>query len=279
MYMTPYVLKVAQWLLTQAGGKLFNTVTDDLAVKMGVKPELLTVPKTRVLLEDYLQRLEDRLAQRVIARLDEDRLIKLKSGIVQLKRSSRTTVQRESLVYALSNFSDIISLPEQGETGGFPNAQLRSIAFLGIAAAHIALQDSKSVIAENIAAAVYADSSTADQWLGEDFVRNLLIHNPNFRSPSIAQQLPKVAPTPQSQTAKALPSTKSFPTAGRTLLTYRGHNTPVSMVAWSPDGRYIASAAGGRNYLAKDQTVQVWDTATRKEVVKYQGHSDDVIFF
>lgn len=174
MSMTPYILKATQWLLAQSAGKIFTMVTDDLAVKMGIKPEPLPGRRTRLLLEEYLQRLEDRLAKRVIARLDEDRLIKLKSGIVQLKRSSSTTAQRESLVNALNNFSYIISLPEQGETGGFPNAQLRSIAFLGIAAVHVALRDPKRVIAENIAAAVYADAATAEQWLGKDIVRGLL---------------------------------------------------------------------------------------------------------
>ena len=42
------------------------------------------------------------------------------------------------------------------------------------------------------------------------------------------------------------------PTATTTLLfTYHGHRNNISGVAWSPDGRYIASTA-------YDNTVQVW---------------------
>jgi hypothetical protein len=75
---------------------------------------------------------------------------------------------------AQSKFSVVAHWPEQGQTGGFSNAHLRSIAFLGLAAVHMELQDSSDVIAEDIGAAVYADSATAEQWLGKDIVRRLL---------------------------------------------------------------------------------------------------------
>jgi WD40 repeat protein len=38
---------------------------------------------------------------------------------------------------------------------------------------------------------------------------------------------------------------------GNTIFTYRGHSKEVSSVAWSPNGKRIASAS-------YDQTVQVW---------------------
>jgi WD40 repeat protein len=51
--------------------------------------------------------------------------------------------------------------------------------------------------------------------------------------------------------------------------TYQGHSDYVSAVAWSPDGKRIASASG-------DHTVQVWDATDGSHVYIYRGHSSDV---
>jgi WD40 repeat protein len=52
-------------------------------------------------------------------------------------------------------------------------------------------------------------------------------------------------------------------------MSYDGHTNEVNTVAWSPDGRYIASGSS-------DQTVQVWDARTGSLLVTYKGHSDVV---
>jgi WD40 repeat protein len=52
-----------------------------------------------------------------------------------------------------------------------------------------------------------------------------------------------------------------------THITYTGHSSYVSAVAWSPDGTHIASASG-------DGTVQVWDALTGGHVYTYRGHAD-----
>ena len=51
--------------------------------------------------------------------------------------------------------------------------------------------------------------------------------------------------------------------------TYQGHSDYVSAVAWSPDGKRIASGSG-------DHTVQVWDASNGSHVYTYRGHDSDV---
>ena len=52
--------------------------------------------------------------------------------------------------------------------------------------------------------------------------------------------------------------------------TYHGHTAYVSGLAWSPDGKRIASASG-------DGTVQVWDALNGGHVLTYRGHSSDAL--
>ncbi len=55
-----------------------------------------------------------------------------------------------------------------------------------------------------------------------------------------------------------------------TILTvYQGHTNAVWAVAWSPDGKYIASGSD-------DCTVQVWDPMTGHRRCMYTEHDSDV---
>src|SRR5258708_25770664 len=58
-------------------------------------------------------------------------------------------------------------------------------------------------------------------------------------------------------------------TSGKRVLTYTGHSQSIdlSALAWSPDGKYLAS--GGT-----DQTVQIWDATTGEHLLTYSGHAN-----
>jgi WD40 repeat protein len=50
---------------------------------------------------------------------------------------------------------------------------------------------------------------------------------------------------------------------------FRGHADGVRTVAWSPDGRYVASAG-------RDMTVQVWEVTTGTVIYTYHRHVDEI---
>jgi WD40 repeat protein len=56
---------------------------------------------------------------------------------------------------------------------------------------------------------------------------------------------------------------------GRELLTLAGHPLPTTRLAWSSDGKRLATAS-------EDQTVKVWDAGTGQELRTLKGHLDAI---
>jgi len=48
-----------------------------------------------------------------------------------------------------------------------------------------------------------------------------------------------------------------------------GHDKTITVLAWSPDGRYLASGS-------KDQTIKVWDASRGQLLQTYTEHADEV---
>jgi WD40 repeat protein len=77
----------------------------------------------------------------------------------------------------------------------------------------------------------------------------------------------------QKSTSNLPPPITPTPTSlsiGPLRYMYKGHSGWVNGVAWSPEGKRIASGSD-------DKTVQVWDATNGGNVFTYRGHSDGVL--
>jgi WD40 repeat protein len=66
---------------------------------------------------------------------------------------------------------------------------------------------------------------------------------------------------------------------GKKIRLVQGHELSISSIAWSPDGRILASGDGHQFGGRKDksvQTIRLWDTATGNELKRISGFDSDV---
>ncbi len=86
---------------------------------------------------------------------------------------------------------------------------------------------------------------------------------------STGQSQPHLCPASQQTVRKKTPRPADL-IEGRpqdnTLHICQGHSGRITAVAWSPDGKYLASAS-------YDKTVLVWNATNGKQLLMYQGHT------
>jgi WD40 repeat protein/tRNA A37 threonylcarbamoyladenosine biosynthesis protein TsaE len=62
---------------------------------------------------------------------------------------------------------------------------------------------------------------------------------------------------------------------GKWITTLKGHNNTLNGLAFSPDGKMLASGGGGFGG-SKDNTVRLWDVESHKQVAEIEGHTSSV---
>lgn len=164
------IATIVSWFAQPAAQALFTIAQTAVQQRLGLSSSSDPASQGEPLLEKYLQKL--------IARLDEDRIAKLYGAFSKLRDASKSVTRQSLLSLALDGFHEIARIPEQGMTGNQPNAELRCMAFVGMVASYTLLHDRRELIEEKMIEAVSADAVIASQWLGEEIVREILVRLP-----------------------------------------------------------------------------------------------------
>src|SRR6266581_3259350 len=72
-----------------------------------------------------------------------------------------------------------------------------------------------------------------------------------------------------SDPARSISREKAEPSARPELVLQTGHAMRVDGIAFSPDGQLLASGSA-------DNTIKLWDTASKREVRTFAGHTGGI---
>jgi eukaryotic-like serine/threonine-protein kinase len=101
----------------------------------------------------------------------------------------------------------------------------------------------------------------------ERVVEKALAKNPEQRFASVEEFATAFEQVCMAE--KVVQQVNTGPSLGTRHSTYRNHSAAVTSVAWSPDGKLIASASA-------DKTVHVWNAQGKKRLTTYREHSKQV---
>ena len=101
----------------------------------------------------------------------------------------------------------------------------------------------------------------------DQVIQKALAKNPEQRFANVLEFARAFEQTCQAEVAKQ--STGSTFPLGKLFTTYRKHSAGVLHVAWSPDGKKIASAS-------VDKTVHIWNATSKSPTLIYRNHTKPV---
>lgn len=246
------VVTIIGWFAQPAAQALFTVAQNYVQQRLGLNSSSSPASQGEALLDKYLQKL--------IARLDEDRIAKLYGAFSKLKDATRSLNKQSLLNSALGDFHEVARIPEEGITGNRPNAELRCMAFIGMVASYILLRDRTELIEEKMIEAVAADAATAEQWLGRDLVREIRarLPAPTIACPQCGFQNPVGSRFCNRDgyplnSGQQLPSRLSSQTAFLRLTRVAGLSNWSASLAISLDGRKTGTIHNGETRVLEVQ--------------------------
>jgi serine/threonine protein kinase len=101
----------------------------------------------------------------------------------------------------------------------------------------------------------------------DQVIQKALAKNPEQRFASVLEFSSAFEQVCQAEASKQF--TRTSVPMGKLFNTYRKHSSAVLNIAWSPDGKKIASASA-------DKTVHIWNATSKTPVLIYRNHSKAV---